>query len=129
MAITEQGIAQAEITFCMEKIKNNNGYRDLEDRDSVRQLPWCFVRFNDPGEERKYVMPLPPGAMILGSGIHGQGMLDVQMPVEGGVPIHYEYGRAFLEWMPFLPFPLDNGAGARSSGDAAGTVAVHFFGG
>jgi hypothetical protein len=87
-----------------------------------------LVRFNDNGEGRDYVMPLPPHALIMGSGVN-DGLLDVNSPVEGGTPAHYKFGRAFIEYMPNRPFPLDNQQKAPSNGDAGGTVAIHFFGG
>ena len=124
----EVAMDTAQITFCIERIISGSGYLDLEGRANVQQLPWCFVRFNAPGEERRYVMPLPPQSLIMGSGVR-DALADLYGPVNGGTPMHYKYGRGFIEWMPNKPFPLVNMTGPRSSGDAAGAVAIHFFGG
>jgi len=118
----ELAMDRADITFCIERSI------DKEGRAFVHQLPWCFVRFNAPGQERKYLMPLPPQCLIMGSVVR-DGLADLYGPVDGGTPIHYKYGRGFIEWMPNKPFPLENMTGPRSNGDPAGAVAIHFFGG
>jgi len=126
MAINDATIESAEITYCLERIGNfrdDYGYG----RKPVRQLPWAFVRFGGAGEDRKYVMPIPPNVAMMGSGIN-DALVGLTVSVTSQ-PLHFTYGRAFIEYMPNQPFPFENSTGPRSNGDPAGDVAVHFFGG
>lgn len=125
MAVNEGTMDSAEITFCLETIGN---FRDDtgHGRQPVRQLPWAFIRFGDAGEERKYVMPIPFNNMIMGCGIN-DALAGITFTTPSSA-LYFTYGRAFIEYMPNKPFPLENGAGPRANGDPAGPVSIHFFG-
>ena len=113
MAINTESIEKASITFCFEqqsRLHDPSG----EGKTPVRQLPWCFVRFNDPGEGRDYVMPLPPGAISVGNGIYTDELKDITISEIASMT--FPYGRGFIEYMTNSPFPF----GEQEQ--------VHFFG-
>jgi len=126
MARDEGAMDTAEFTFCFERFI---GYEDNsgEGKIPIAGLPWVFVRFNAPGESRDFVMPLPPWSHMIGSGICS-GLADLYGPVEGGTPIHMKYGKAYFEFMPDKPFPLDNQGPQSCSGNPLGSLGVHWFG-
>jgi len=122
-----KALDEAEWTFCIER---QNGYRDDygHGRTPVRVLPWVFVRLNSDGASRDYVMPLPAQANVMGSGVHS-ALKDIKFGTEVDRALYYRYGRAFIEYMPNKPFPLESAEAARSNGDPGGEIAIHFFGG
>lgn len=115
MAYTSRGIEEMEITFCYQRVQRRN------DDPEMRRLPWAFVRFRDDGEERRYVMTVPPLGLTAGGG--GSPLLDpgALLPPT----------RSYYEFMDHAPFPLENGAPApvNSTEDDRfpGPRAVHFF--
>lgn len=115
MAYSSRGIEEMEFTFCYQKIQRRNADPEM------RRLPWAFVRFADAGEDRRYVMPLPP----LGLTAHSAGSnLDPGALVPPP--------RSFYEFMDHEPFPSDNATPARVSSTEddrfPGRQSVHFFG-
>jgi hypothetical protein len=116
MAYTDRGIDQAEYTFCYEKRERPGSLPEL-----VR-LPWALVRFGDPGEDRKYVTPLPNVAFAGSTGQSAASNSEI-----GWIPY-----RQFYEMMPNLPFPLESSrpavSGDPEADNAPGVWAVHFFG-
>jgi len=105
MAITADAMSKAEVTYCYERDELSPG--------TQRQLPWCFVRFGDVGEERKYLAP-----------VDAIGLL-----ADRSASVY----RAFAEYMPFRRFPLESGRPARVNNaddtNKPGPVGIHFFGG
>ena len=104
MAITTEGMEKAEWTFCYEK----SGAQ-------VRMLPWAFLRFGDDGEDRQYVVPIPPLGTSIGPG--------------GNSSVPPRFYRTYAEFMPFRAFPMETDRPLAVSGDVPGPVALHFFGG
>ena len=116
MAYTSRGIEEMEFTFCYQRLERRG------ENPELRRLPWAFVRFADAGEDRKYVMPLPPLGLTAVGG--GSPLLD---PGALTPP-----RRSFYEFMEHAPFPLENGTPARVNSNEddrfPGPQAVHFFG-
>ncbi len=96
MAINGQSMDRAKVTLVFES-------------GTPRPLGWAYVRLDDAGEERAYVM-VPPSSS-LGTWGDGAGLA-------GG-----------MEFQPKVPFPLEAARGT-GSGDATlgGPVGVHFYG-
>jgi len=133
MSVNNNSMEQAEITYFFEKLSNTHPYRDAQNRHTVRQLPWCQIRFGDDGEDRKYVQPLPPNALICGGGNFMSHYRDINF-TESSSAVTKTFGVSFMEFAPFLPFPLESGRPAPGSpagidSDIPGPYAIHFFGG
>lgn len=120
---TSLGIEKMDITFCFEPPRTFKDETGMG-RQPIRQLPWCFVRFNDPGEEQKYVMPLPPSVMSCGNGIYTEGMKNI-IQAEPGTFV-MSYGRAFMTYMDNVPWPVSKHSHGREN-DVDDSV--HWFGG
>ena len=95
MAITMDGIERAEVTYVFEE-------------SSKRLLPWGWVQFADPGEERRYLVT---------RGGDGFGLT-----VAGAQPY-----RVVHEFAPNRPFPLEANRPRNQAGDAPGDFAVHWI--
>lgn len=133
MAVTTQSMEQADVTFVFEtlsrvEVRDDDGYG----RNAIRQLPWCFLKFEDPtaAEERKYVQPLAPE--LVTCGINQSELRDMSYG-ETTPGMSWAFGRAFLEYGPFAPFPYEQFRPSRSNGSGDdenidGPMAIHFFG-
>ncbi len=129
MARDEVAMDTAEWTFCFEKTSNVRFDESAgSGTKAVSMLPWVLVRFNNPGDGRDFIMPLPPFAIPMGSGID-DALAGLYGPVEGGTVLHYRFGKAYMQFMPNQPFPLDNAGPANFSGNPGGFLGIHYFGG
>lgn len=115
--VTTLSIEEAEVTFLFERFKNNSSYRDDYGygRPTIRQLPWCFIRFGGDGEERKYIQTLSPESII--SGLYNTNLRDLKYS-ETNASLGFVYARAFMDFSSFVPFPQENGLSG-----------IHFYGG
>ena len=129
MAVNNNTMEQAEYTFLFEKLPNNAPYRDATGygRVTVKQLPWCFIRFADDGEDRKYVQPLSPIQMMCGGGGHQSQLRDLTFAET--VSVCSTHGVSFMEFAEFAPFPYERYARVPSDDRVGGPIAIHFFGG
>lgn len=111
MAISAFAFDNAEWTFSdsVETVRNDQG-GFIQQR---AENPWALVRFLDPTEPFRYIVPINGAAW----------------PMNGLPP-----GRiGATEVMPYLPWPLESARPARTSdsrdvNNAGGPVAIHFYG-
>jgi hypothetical protein len=110
MAISAAAYDNAEWTFCddVQTVRGIDGGMTT----TRTEQPWAFIRFADPTEPNRYIMPVNGCALMFNGNM---------------VPRFVT-----TEIMPYMPFPLEASRPARTSGggadNAGGPIAIHFYG-
>lgn len=112
MAITNDGMDKAEVTYCYQFDVQRMADGSFAQTEIC--LPWAWVKFADPGEERRYLTTRT-----------GDG---VGLTVPGAQPY-----RQLREAMRFSPFPHEADRASKNSGpgndnNVPGDYAIHFIG-